>query len=161
LFTKKKIFDKEGKYTVEKKELEIFLKPGWKGGTQVTFPNEGDVIPFAVPADIVVVIEEEVHPLFKREQNNLFFKKNISLLDALTGLALKIPHISGEELVVDIPGPISPGYQKVITGKGYISQRDGSRGDLFIVFNIMWPKVFTEEQKQALKEGPLGVCDYL
>jgi len=87
--------------------------------------------------------------------------KNISLLDALTGLALKIPHISGEELVVDIPGPISPGYQKVITGKGYISQRDGSRGDLFIVFNIMWPKVFTEEQKQALKEGPLGVCDYL
>jgi len=35
----KKIFDKDGKYTVEKKELEILLKPGWKGGTQVTFPN--------------------------------------------------------------------------------------------------------------------------
>jgi len=87
-------------------------------------------------------------------------KREITLLESLTGLTIKIPHISGEEYSVDIEAPITPGYQKLCPGKGYISQRDGSKGDLIIFFNILWPKEFTAEEKQVLKEGPLGKCQY-
>jgi len=146
----------------KKKELEIFLKPGWKGGTQVSFPNEGDIIPGNIPADIIVVVEEEPHPLYRREGNNLFFKNQITLLAALTGLTLTIPHISGDEISIPIAGPINPGFQKVCPGKGYISQRDGSKGDLIIMFEILWPKnEFSEEQKKMLQDGPLGSSEYI
>lgn len=50
---------------VEDKVLTINIKPGWKSGTKITFPKEGDQHPGRVPADIVFVIKDKPHPKFK------------------------------------------------------------------------------------------------
>ena len=63
----------------EDKVITIDIKPGWKEGTKVTFPKEGDQSPNKIPADIVFVIKDKPHPLFTRNGNDLHYKAKITL----------------------------------------------------------------------------------
>lgn len=64
---------------VEDKVLTIDIKPGWKAGTKITFPREGDQSPNTVPADIVFIIKDKPHQYFKRDGCDLVFTARISL----------------------------------------------------------------------------------
>jgi DnaJ-class molecular chaperone len=64
---------------VEDKVLTIDIKPGWKAGTKITFPREGDQSPNTVPADIVFIIKDKPHQFFKRDGCDLVFTARISL----------------------------------------------------------------------------------
>ena len=63
----------------EEKILSIDVRPGWKAGTRITFPREGDQIPGSVPADIVFVIRDKPHPQFVRDGSNIKYRAKISL----------------------------------------------------------------------------------
>lgn len=60
-----------GVLRTEDKVLTITVKPGWKSGTRITFPKEGDVHPNRVPADITFVIKDKPHPKFKRDGSDI------------------------------------------------------------------------------------------
>lgn len=63
----------------EDKILSIEIKRGWKEGTKITFPREGDESPGCIPADIVFVIKDKPHPHFRREGSNIVYPVRISL----------------------------------------------------------------------------------
>ncbi|KAK3090266.1 hypothetical protein FSP39_010510 [Pinctada imbricata] len=80
----------------EEKILTIDVKPGWKAGTKITFPKEGDQSPHSIPADVIFVIKDKPHPKFKRDGSDIKFKARISLKEALCGCTLQIPTIDWE-----------------------------------------------------------------
>lgn len=80
---------------MDDKVLTISIKPGWKSGTKITFPKEGDQVPGRVPADIAFVIKDKPHSKFKREGSDIRYVHKISLRDALCGVSLKIPTLDG------------------------------------------------------------------
>jgi len=47
------------------------VKPGWKKGTKITFPEKGNEQPNLVAADLVFVIDERANDVFKRDGNDL------------------------------------------------------------------------------------------
>ena len=49
----------------EPKVLEINVKKGWKEGTKITFPKEGDQRVGISPADVVFTLKDKEHPVFK------------------------------------------------------------------------------------------------
>ncbi|KAI8137203.1 DnaJ domain-containing protein, partial [Fennellomyces sp. T-0311] len=53
------------------KILTINVKPGWKAGTKIRFPGEGDELENGQTQDIEFIVEEKPHPTFKREGDNL------------------------------------------------------------------------------------------
>nr|KAF6437444.1 DnaJ heat shock protein family (Hsp40) member B13 [Molossus molossus] len=59
--------------TIKDKILTIDVKPGWRQGTRITFEKEGDQGPNIIPADIIFIVKEKLHPRFRRENDNLFF----------------------------------------------------------------------------------------
>lgn len=61
--------------------LAIDVKPGWKAGTKITFPKEGDQTPNNIPADVVFVIKDKPHSVFTREGSDIRYKAKISLKD--------------------------------------------------------------------------------
>lgn len=62
----------------------VNVKPGWKAGTKITFPSEGDDGGPGLPADLVFVVAEKPHPTLQREGHNLVVTKKVkSLHDAL------------------------------------------------------------------------------
>lgn len=63
----------------EDKILTIEIKRGWKEGTKITFPREGDESPNTIPADIVFIIKDKPHPHFRREGSNIVYPVRVSL----------------------------------------------------------------------------------
>lgn len=76
----RKVISPDGRSThLEDKVLTIEIKPGWKAGTKITFPREGDQSPNTIPADIVFVIKDKPHPEFKRDGSDLIYNVKITL----------------------------------------------------------------------------------
>ncbi|NWI66066.1 DNJB5 protein, partial [Todus mexicanus] len=63
----------------EDKVLNIVIKWGWKEGTKITFPKEGDVTPDNIPVDIIFILKDKPHLHFKRDGTNMVYTINISL----------------------------------------------------------------------------------
>ncbi len=75
----KTLVDASGKAVEVERILAIDVKKGWKAGTKITFPKEGDERPGMEPADIVFVLEEKPHSVFKREGNDLIYTHSVTL----------------------------------------------------------------------------------
>merc|ERR1719230_1435641 len=146
-------YTQEGELVGEPKALTITVKPGWKKGTKVTFPNEGDEGPNIVPADLVFVLAEKPHAKLKREGNNLVYTARISLADALTDCSIPVPTLDARSLSIPCPEVVSPGYEKEIGGEGMpLSKKPGTRGNLVIRFNIVFPEYLSQPNKAQLRK---------
>ena len=114
----RKRFNESGMLVEQSKLLVVNVKKGWKKGTKVTFPNEGNESAGALPQDVVFVIQEaESTDGYVRDGNNLIYTYKISLADALTDCSLQVPTLDGRILSIACPEVISPQYEKPIEGK--------------------------------------------
>lgn len=138
----------------EEKVLNIVVKPGWKAGTKITFPREGDQIPGKIPADIVFIIRDKVHPLYKREGSDLRYIAKISLKQALCGTLIQVPTMNGDPVAVNTQGEvIKPNTVRRIQGRGLPFPKEPSRsGDLIIAFDIKFPETITQSAKDILSD---------
>lgn len=75
----RKVLQPDGTPKKEDKVLTINVKPGWKSGTKITFQKEGDQGRSKIPADIVFIIRDKPHALFKREGSEIRYTAKISL----------------------------------------------------------------------------------
>jgi len=145
--------------SIRDKILTITVKPGWKSGTKITFPKEGDQGPNTIPADIVFILKDKPHPRFERTGNDLIYTATIQLGEALTGCNVKIQTLDNRELNIPINEIITHGYQKKVLNEGMkiSNPKDDSKlyGDLFIRFNIVFPQSLTPEKKHLIKAALL------
>ncbi|KAH3901308.1 probable Mitochondrial protein import protein MAS5 [Saccharomycodes ludwigii] len=141
-----------------RKILEVKIEPGMKDGSKIVFKGEADQAPGIIPGDVVFVVSEKPHNLFKRQQENLIYNAKVDLLTALAGGDFSVKHVSGEYLKITIiPGEIiSPGMVKVIEGKGMPIPKYGGYGNLIIKFEIEFPpNNFTSEENLKKLESIL------
>mgnify|MGYP001567533730 FL=1 len=87
----------------ERKVLEVFIDRGMKEGQTISFAGEADQSPGVEPGDVVIVIEEKPHAVFKRKGDDLYAEVEIDLLTALAGGQFTILHLDDRALLVTIP----------------------------------------------------------
>lgn len=75
----RRILQSDGTPRKEDKLVNIAIKPGWKSGTRVTFQKEGDQTHGKIPADIVFIIRDKPHQLYKREGSDVRYTARLSL----------------------------------------------------------------------------------
>jgi len=150
----RKRLNPDGRSTrMDEKILEINVKPGWKPGTTITFPSEGDEGPNKRPSDLAFVIGEKPHPRFSREGNNLVHRARITLAQALTDCTISVKTLDNRTLSIPCNEIIKPGSSKRIRGEGMpISKSAGSKGDLVLRFDITFPDYLSESKKKQLAE---------
>ena len=135
----------------EDKILCIDVKKGWKAGTRITFPKEGDQLPGRVPADIVFTVRDKPHPQLKRDGSNVVYMAKISLRDALCEGLVTVPTVEGRNVEVRLDTVVSPVYTKTLPGQGLPLPRNPSkRGDLVVQFDIKFPRHLSTESKELL-----------
>lgn len=140
------------KPTTVEEILTIEIKPGWKKGTKITFPEKGNEQRGLIPADLVFIIDEKPHTVFKRDGNDLVVMQKISLVEALTGYTAQITTLDGRNLTVPVNTIISPSYEEVIKGEGMpIPKEPSKKGNLRVKFNVKFPSRLTSEQKTGIK----------
>uniref|UniRef100_A0A6N2K7I8 J domain-containing protein n=1 Tax=Salix viminalis TaxID=40686 RepID=A0A6N2K7I8_SALVM len=148
----REIVDSSGKSVQVEEILTIDIKPGWKKGTKITFPEKGNEMPNVIPADVVFVVDEKPHPMFSRDGNDLILTQKISLAEALTGYTVNLTTLDGRNLTIPINSVIHPNYEEVVPKEGMPIPKDPTkRGNLRIKFSVKFPTRLTAEQKAGIK----------
>lgn len=138
--------------------LTIEIKPGWKKGTKITFPEKGNQELGFLPADLIFVLDEKPHVLFKRDGNDLVTNQEITLLEALTGKTLELSTLDGRNLMIPLTDIVKPGAEVVVPDEGMpISKEPGKKGNLRIKIDVKYPSRLTSEQKNDLRRVLAGV----
>ena len=143
------------KVNQESKTLKILLDKGAPDGKRYTFEGESDEMPGYEPGDVIIEIRIKKHPVFERTGADLTMKADISLLEALTGFQLLINHLDGRHVLINSKKGeiIKPGVIKTVKECGMPFFDHPTRfGNLYIKFNIHFPKSLKEDQKEALFE---------
>jgi DnaJ C terminal domain len=148
----------------ERKVVEVHIERGMKHGSRVVFRGEAGDEPGAEPGDLIFVVQQKPHAVFKRDGNDLFIEREIPLVDALAGVQFTLTHLDKRRLRIASGKSevISPGTFKCVDGAGMpIPGTGGMRyGDLYIKFTITFPASGTLSQGQlsavraALPAGP-------
>lgn len=138
---------------LEDKVLTIDVKPGWKAGTKITFPREGDQSPNTIPADIVFVIKDRAHAHFKRDGSDLLYTAKITLREALTGTTIQVPTLDGRKKQIALTDVVNPTTEKRIAGEGLpYPKQTSKKGDIIVKFDIKFPDQLTKHQRDAINE---------
>lgn len=146
-----------GKMTTLEEVLTINIKPGWKKGTKVTFPEKGNEQVGVIPADLIFVVDEKPHEVFKRDGNDLLTTQKVTLAEALTGCVISIPLLNAKMLTIPCTEIIYPGYEKVIPSEGMpIAKEPGKKGNLRVKFDVKFPTQLSAEQRLSIKKVLTG-----
>ena len=147
----RKVVAPDGISSVEDKIVTIDVKPGWKAGTKITYPKEGDQSIGRIAADIVFTVQEKPHTHFKREGNHLRHTAKVPLRDALCGGVVSVPAIDGQTMNYSLVEVINPKTEYVIPGEGMpISKLPGQRGNLILNFDIQFPSELPRTSLEAI-----------
>uniref|UniRef100_A0A1B6JET2 J domain-containing protein n=1 Tax=Homalodisca liturata TaxID=320908 RepID=A0A1B6JET2_9HEMI len=133
----------QGKKTVrDRKILEVHVDPGMVDGQKITFSGEGDQEPGFKPGDIVIVLDEKDHLVYKRTGNDLILRMHIELVEALCGFQKVIHTLDNRDLLITvIPGEVvKHGDVKFVLGEGMPQYKNPfEKGRLIIQFLVNFP----------------------
>lgn len=138
---------------VRKREtIKVKIPAGVEAGMQLTLQGEGHAAKNnGINGDLLVVIEEYEHPDLKREGNNLYYTKVISVVDAMLGAEVNIPCLDGDYKIKVEPGTQS-GEVVRLRGRGLPSVNGyGGTGDLFVKIAVWIPKKLNKEEKAIIE----------
>ncbi|XP_071787964.1 dnaJ homolog subfamily A member 1-like [Asterias amurensis] len=125
------------------KILEVHIDKGMKDGQKITFSGEGDQEPGLEPGDMIIVLEEKPHKLFKRKGTDLIINKKIDLVEALCGFKHIIKTLDDRELVITSHAGdvIKHDDVKVVRNEGMpIYRSPFEKGRLIIHFEVDFPE---------------------
>lgn len=150
----RKVLNPDGRTTrSEDKVLSVDVRPGWKAGTKVTFPRESDQNVNNIPADVVFVIKDKPHPIFKRDGSDIKYKAKIGLREALVGTTLNVPVLGGKTVTLKLTDVIKPNTTRRIQGEGLpFPKQPSKRGDLIVEFDIQFPDALPRSVQDRIAE---------
>ena len=142
-----------GSGLVRKREtIKVKIPAGVEAGMQLTIQGEGHAAKNnGINGDLLVVIEEQEHPNLRREGNNLYYTKVISLPDAILGGEAEIPCLDGP-YKVKIDAGTQSGTVVRLRGKGMPTVNGyGGTGDLYVKFAVWIPKKLDKDEKSLIE----------
>ncbi|XP_051558732.1 dnaJ homolog subfamily B member 1-like [Myxocyprinus asiaticus] len=156
-FTKKmkisrKRLNPDGRTTrTEDKILTVEVKKGWKEGTKVTFPKEGDETLTNIPADVVFVVKDKPHPVYRRDGSDIIYPAKITLKEALCGCTVIVPTLDGRTVTVTSRDIVRPGMKRRVTGEGLpLPKSPDRRGDLIVEYEVKFPERLSQSAKDTI-----------
>ena len=100
--------------------------------------------------DLLVIIEEERHPLFTRNGEDVILDILIGFPEAAMGTEIEIPTLEGRARL-KIDAGTQSGKILRMRGKGIPHLNSGNRGDQLIRVNVFIPTHLSKEEKELLK----------
>lgn len=145
---------KGNKVFKDRKVLEVNIEKGMSHGQKIKFSGEADEVPGTVPGDVVIVIQEKEHELFKRKGADLVMDLEIQLSEALCGFVKTITHLDGRVLKLEMSGGQCVKHDSVKLVKGEGMPQHGNifnKGGLFVHFSVKFPKSLPQNVITTIK----------
>ncbi|MBR1784739.1 MAG: molecular chaperone DnaJ [Bacteroidales bacterium] len=150
---KDKCHDCHGDGIVKSEEIiTIKIPAGVQDGMQLAMQGQGNAAPRGgVAGDLIVLIEEQEHEVFERQEANLYYNAFITFSEAALGGSIEIPTLNGK-VKIKLDAGTPSGRVVRLRGKGLPIVNGYGRGDLLVSLNVWVPKNLTKEEKKMLED---------
>lgn len=142
----------------EMKSIQLKIPAGTAQGYEFKILRKGHEFPDSAPGGLKVRVTYKDHPLFRRQEHDLIYETNISLIESLTGFKRIIKLMNGTDLTVEHTSITFAGHQQVFIGGGLpipLPEREPdslrTHGDLFVDFRVIFPERLTATHINVLK----------
>ena len=135
------------------KKISVPVEKGMCNGEQIVIRELGNFNIHTMQNDnLIFIINEQEHNIFKRVENDLIVGLDINLIDSLIGFKFEFTHLDGSKFLIESDTIIKQDSIKVIKNKGmpYNSQAQVF-GDLIFKFNIIYPTQLHSKDFTTLK----------
>jgi DnaJ-class molecular chaperone len=122
------------------KTIQVPLKSGLVHGNKIQLGGKGNQIK-NVKSDLILVINELSHNIFKRNNNDLFITIDLKLYQVLFGYDKKIIHLDGRKIHITNTGKTDLNIIRKINGEGLKIINSNNKGNLYIKFNLILPNL--------------------
>jgi len=131
--------------------INLNIPQGIREGTKLRVAGKGPQRIKELPrGNLIVRILIDYPQDWGREDDHLYLRKDINVLDALTGCDIDITHLDGRKFSVRVPQGIYPGHKLTLRGLGMANPRTGGIGNLYIIVNFVMPDITKKEHIEAL-----------
>jgi len=134
------------------KTISVKVPAGVDNGDRIRLSGEGETGQSGgPPGDLYVNVVVDEHPIFTREENNLYCEVPIDFVIAALGGELEVPTLKGR-VILKIPAETQTGKMFRMRGKGVRSVRGGGIGDLICRVVVETPINLSKGQKDSLRD---------
>lgn len=134
------------------KEIEVKVPAGVDNGNQLRLAGKGDAGKNGGPnGDLYLEFYVKEHPIFEREENDIYLDFPVTVSEAALGCKKKVPTLYGE-ITLTIPAGSESGDKHRVKGKGVENVSTHRKGDMYIVINVITPKKLSREQKKLFEQ---------
>ena len=143
----------EGEGRVEKlSRIKLNIPAGISDGSRLRTSRNGEAgIRGGPPGDLYVVIHLKEHPVFQREEDDLYCEVPVSFTLAALGGEIAVPTLEGKANV-KVPAGTQSGQIFKLRGKGIQNVNGRERGDLLSRLIVEVPSKLNAEQRAKLEE---------
>ena len=130
----------------------VRIPAGAADGMQFAMRGKGNAAPDnGENGDLLVLVQEEKHPIFERDGNNLYLEHYISFSQAALGDTVEIPILEGKAKV-KIAAGTQPSTLLRLNGKGLPDIQGYGKGDLIVNINVWVPTHLSRDEKQMVEQ---------
>lgn len=137
------------------RETETFtvrIPPGAREGARIRVPRKGSPGSGGGPAgDLVLRVRLAAHPDFDVQGADLYHPLELAPWEAVLGAQVVAPTLTGRAKL-RIPPGTQAGQQLRVRGQGLPKNREGERGDLYVVVGIQVPARLTDEERKQWEQ---------
>ena len=139
-------------YKRVRKSFEVSIPAGIDNGLSVRMPQGGEPgVNGGERGDLLVECIVSPHPIFKRQESNIFSTVPISFATAALGGTIRIKTVDGE-VEYTVKAGTQTDTRVRLAGKGVPSLRNPKvRGDHYVTLVVEVPTKLNEQQRAALK----------
>ncbi len=136
----------------EEREIEVEVPPGVDSENFLTLRGQGNAGPRGGPkGDIIVLLEVQDDPRFKRDGEHLLHELPITFSQAALGDVVEVPTVEGA-VRLTIPSGIQTGEVLRLKGQGLPGLHGRGRGDQLVRVRLWTPQKLTREQERILRD---------
>jgi curved DNA-binding protein len=128
-----------------RKKVSVSIPPGVRTGSTIRLRSKE-----RVDAEIVLIIKVESHPWLSLGDRGLTMEIPLTIAESIEGAKIQVPSL-GDPLLVTVEPLTQSGKEVRLKGQG-ITNRDGSRGDLYVRFVVKIPSQPLPEEIRSLTE---------
>ncbi|MEX2214369.1 MAG: J domain-containing protein, partial [Phycisphaeraceae bacterium] len=133
------------------KSFDVKIPPGTPDGAVIRLAGQGQASPMGGPAgDLRLNVKIAPHPRFEVQGQNLITDLRLAPWEAALGAKVEVLMLEGS-VTITVPAGAQSGQKVRIKGKG-LPRRGGEPGDLYVQFQIVVPKVVTDEEREAFEK---------
>ncbi len=137
---------------IDGRRVEVKIPPGIKDGARIRLAGLGGYVYGRGYQDVYLKVNIQPHPIFRREDDDLYCEIPVDLYTAILGGEVEVPTLSGKVLL-KIPPETQAGQVFRLRGQGMPNVNNPSvKGDLYVKVKVQLPRNLTPRERELFRE---------